>query len=180
MEKREFPVGIIGLAPLGMAIAELLMSQGLAVIGYRRSGMDEFAAAGGVPAETPADLVRRSGVVLDCLPHEEALLSLFDGEFSIMDAVTEGQIIVSLASHELANKERLADLVGQRGGIVLDGEVLGSPDQFATRDTTIFLSGDAVAIATVKPLVDRLTKHQVELGDFGEATRMRLSAQSVA
>lgn len=180
MEKKEFPVGIIGLAPLGMAIADMLMSQGMAVIGYRRSGMDEFVAVGGVPADTPADLVGRAEVVLDCLPHEEALLSLFDGPFSIMDAVEEGQIIVSLASHELENKERFARLVGERGGIVLDGEVLGTPDLLASRDATIFLSGDAGAIARVKPLIERLTKHQVELGDFGEATRMRLSAQGVA
>ncbi len=179
MEKTKFPIGIIGLGPLGMAIAELLMGQGVAVIGYRRSGMHEFVAAGGVAAESPSELVARAEVVLDCLPNEEALLSLFKGSFSIMDSVSKGQIILSLASHELSNKERLAELAGKKGGVVLDGEVFGAADMVAARDAAIFLSGNEEAIDRITPLLQLLTKHLVRLGEFGASTRLRLSGVSM-
>jgi L-threonate 2-dehydrogenase len=171
MDSSLFPVGIIGLGPYGMAFAELLMQQGLRVIGYRRSGMDAFIAAGGVAAASPAELVMRSEIVLDCLPHEDALLTLFDGPFSIMDALRPGQVILSLASHSLAAKQRLADLVAERGGVVLDGAVDGTAEMAAQRQATIYVSGDAAAVAHVTSLLDRLTPRLIPLGAFGEASR---------
>jgi 2-hydroxy-3-oxopropionate reductase len=180
MENAKFLVGIIGLGPLGMAFAKLLLGQGVPVLGYRRSGMDEVVAAGGMAAQSPADLVEKVEFVLDCLPHEEALLSLFEGELSIMDAVLPGQVILSLASHELINKQRLADLASARGGVVIDCEVSGTPAAIAGRAATIYLSGDAAAIASAAPVLALLSSQQVTLGSFGEATRMRISAEGSA
>jgi L-threonate 2-dehydrogenase len=171
MDRERFPVGIIGLGPLGMAFAEILMKQGIPVIGYRRSGMDEFIAAGGIGAASPADLVQRAEVVLDCLPHEDALLTLFDGEFSIMEAIRPGQALVSLAGHSLANKQRLADLVAEQGGVVLDSVVSGSTDIAKSGQAPITISGDSEATAALTPLLSKLTSQLSYVGDFGEATR---------
>jgi 3-hydroxyisobutyrate dehydrogenase-like beta-hydroxyacid dehydrogenase len=139
--------------------------------------MDEFVAAGGIAAASPADLVARAEVVLDCLPHEDALLTLFDGPFSIMEAVRPGQPIVSLADHSLANKQRFADLVGEQGGVVLDCTVSGSPTLAAAGEATIYVSGDADVVASVTALLGRLTTSQIYLGEFGEATHMKLAAK---
>lgn len=178
MSDSRFAVGIIGLGPLGMAYATRLLAQGMPVIGYRRSGMEEFVAAGGIAATSPADLVDRAEVVLDCLPHEDALLTLFEGEFSIMDAVRSGQPIVTLANHSLAGKQRLADLVTERGGVVLDGSVSGTPAMANAGEAAIFLSGDADIAAGLDSLLGRLTRYYTHVGAFGEATRRMLEAEA--
>jgi 3-hydroxyisobutyrate dehydrogenase-like beta-hydroxyacid dehydrogenase len=178
MKAEQFPVGIIGLGPLGMTFAEQLMGQGLPVIGYRRSGMEEFVAAGGIAAASPADLVERSEIVLDCLPHEDALMAICDGPLSIMDSVRPGQIVATLASHSMEGKQRLADLVAAMGGVVLDCIVDGTMEMAAAREATIYVSGDPDASGKAASLIDRLTEHQIHIGSFGNATRMRQAGKS--
>ena len=43
-------VGIVGVGGLGLVMAERLIGAGHAVVGYRRSAMDDLVAAGGVAA----------------------------------------------------------------------------------------------------------------------------------
>ena len=177
MESSVFPVGIIGLGPLGLGFAKLLMRSGLPVIGYRRSGMDEFVEAGGSAAESPADLVRKSNVVLDCLPHEEALLTLFEGPFSIMDAVKPNQVVASLAGHSLEGKQRLHDLVTEKGGHVLDCVVGGNMKMAAECQATIYVSGEVSASNKMSAIFHKISKSHVHIGAFGAATNMSLSFQ---
>ena len=58
--------GFIGLGVMGKPMAKNLMKAGHALVVHNRSrpAVDELAAEGASPATSPADVARRSGVVI--------------------------------------------------------------------------------------------------------------------
>ena len=65
-------IGLIGVGRMGLAIARNLIAEGYAVTGYRRSAMDDFAAAGGTPTASPAAVAETSDIILISLPGNDA------------------------------------------------------------------------------------------------------------
>src|SRR6202035_1448744 len=85
-------VGVIGLGKMGLPIAQNLMDRGFGVIGYRRSGSPELAAAGGIVAGSAAEGAGAAAVLLSLVPAADAVAAAADVLLSIVpdaDAVEE-------------------------------------------------------------------------------------------
>ena len=72
-------VGVIGLGKMGLPIAVNLMDRGFSVIGYRRSGSPELAAAGGIVAESAAEVAAGADVLLSIVPDADAVEEVICG-----------------------------------------------------------------------------------------------------
>ena len=169
-------VGCIGLGRLGWQLAANLIASGFEVSGYRRHAREEFAGIGGRPAASPAELAGNSDVIITCLPDEDALESVISGPDGLLGAVRAGQIVLEVSTLDIPEKERQRDRLAERGVAMLDCPLSGNPDAARTRQSVAFLSGDADAMKRVRPVIDGFTDHCVELGPFGNGSRMKYLA----
>jgi putative dehydrogenase len=167
-------VGFVGVGRIGLAISQNLIKSGYRVVGYRRSSLAEFEKIGGVPARSPADIGAQADIVLSCMPSTEALDETMQGRQGLVQSAHPGQIVVELGSHPLADKERQVAPLAQKGAILIDGEVSGTPSMVAVRKGVVYLAGDAQACKKAERVVAGFADSCLYFGAFGAASKVKL------
>src|SRR5437868_13778540 len=90
-------VGIVGIGTMGLPVALSLLEHGFAVYGYRRHMIDDFITMGGTPLSSSKEVAQHSDIVLTCLPTDEALLEVIEGENGLMHGAHPGLIVVEIS-----------------------------------------------------------------------------------
>jgi 3-hydroxyisobutyrate dehydrogenase-like beta-hydroxyacid dehydrogenase len=167
-------VGIVGVGKIGLPIAQNLIKSGYRVLGYRRSAMDEFEKAGGIPARSPAAVGAEADIVFSCLPSSAALEEVVQGANGLVHAARPGQVVVELGSHPVPDKARQIAPLAAKGAVFIDGEVSGTPGMVAQRKGVIYLAGDAEACKKAERVVSGFADSCLYFGAFGAASRVKL------
>lgn len=169
-------IGVIGLGRLGGAIAGNLIGLGFSVAGYRRSSMADFVAVGGKATASPAELAAATDVMLTILPDEAALEEVVSGPKGILTAIRPDHVLIELSTMPIPAKERVRDRLAAAGAAMLDCPLSGNPDAARARQAAAFVSGEEAAMARVRPVIEGFTDRAVELGAFGNGSRMKYLA----
>ena len=167
-------VGFVGVGKIGLPISQNLIKSGYRVLGYRRSAMDEFEKAGGIPARSPAEIGAEADIVFSCLPSSEALEEVVQGAHGLVHAARPGQVVVELGSHPVPVKQRQIAPLAAKGAVFIDGEVSGTPGMVAQRKGVIYLAGDEAACRKAERVVGGFADLCVYFGAFGAASRVKL------
>jgi 3-hydroxyisobutyrate dehydrogenase len=160
-------VGLVGLGNLGMAMAANLIARGHRVVGYRRSAMTAFKAAGGSPAASPRDVAERSDLVVTSLPSGGALVEVVSGANGIASAKRPGLAVFELSTVPLKAKLAEKAKLEAAGMVMLDGTVSGNPVYFANRTAAVFIGGDRGAFDAHATVLRDMTDKVTWLGPFG-------------
>lgn len=168
------PVGCIGLGKIGLPICRNLIASGFQVVGHRRASLATFEAIGGAPAASAADVATRSTVVLTCVDSDAAMDAVISGPDGLAQGVRAGQIVVCLSSHPVEVKRAFAATLAERGAVLLDGEVSGTPGMVEARKAAVYLAGSQEAADTVTPVIRGFADTCLYLGPFGGATQVKL------
>jgi len=166
-------IGFIGVGKIGLPISKHLIKAGHKVLGYRRSSLAEFEAAGGTSVKSPADATANADVVFTCLPSDEALEEVVNGPQGIAKAAKPGQIVVEFGSHAVPVKKAYIGPLAAKGAVFIDGEVGGTPGMVEAKKGVIYLSGDQKACDALMPLVKTFADVAIFLGPFGASTTVK-------
>src|SRR5271170_1515335 len=169
-------VGVIGLGKMGLPIARNLMDRGFAVIGYRRSGSPELAAAGGIVAGSAAEVADAADVLLSIVPDADAVEEVIQGPEGTLKALRPGTIHIEMSTIDVPRKARLRDQVRANGGDLLDCPISGSPGMVAPRLATTFASGDRISVDQVSAVLDAISGPWVYTGPFGTGAQLKYIA----
>src|SRR5471030_1609039 len=147
-------IGFIGLGVMGKPMAKHVLAAGhrLTVHNRSRGTVDELVAAGATAAASPADVARASTIVITMLPDTpdvELVLTAADG---VLSALQKGAIVVDMSSISPVVTEKLASLVAEKGGSMLDAPVSGGEIGAINAQLSIMVGGDEKAFARVKPI----------------------------
>jgi L-threonate 2-dehydrogenase len=171
-----YRIGMIGLGKMGMPIAQNLMDRGFQIIGYRRHGSPELAAAGGTVASSAAEVAASADVLLSIVPDARAVEEVVCGEAGTLTALRAGTIHIEMSTIDVELKSRVRDAVRDKGGDLLDCPISGSPGMVAPRLATTFVSGDPASIDAVRHVLDAISGPWVFTGPFGTGARMKYIA----
>jgi putative dehydrogenase len=169
-------VGVIGLGKMGMPIARNLIERGFDVVGYRRHPTAELVEAGGLSADSPAEVAERSNVLLSILPTADDLHSVLHGSAGILPALRAGTIHIEMSTINLDRKTGLAEDVRSVGADMLDCPISGSPAMVAPRLATTFVSGSEASVDQVRPVLDAISGRWAYAGSFGCGTHLKYVA----
>ena len=167
-------IGFVGVGKIGLPIAENLIKSGYRVVGFRRTSLEEFEKAGGVPARSSADVGAQADIVFSCLPSSEALDDAMQGPNGLIKTARAGQVVVELGSHPVPDKKRQIAPLQEKGAIFVDGEVSGTPGMVSARKAVIYLAGDAGACKQAERVVAGFADSCLYFGEFGAASRVKL------
>jgi 2-hydroxy-3-oxopropionate reductase len=151
-------IGFIGLGVMGKPMAKNLIKAGhqLVVHSRTRASVDEVAAAGAAAAVSPADVARRTTIVITMLPDTGDVELVLTGPDGVLSALQPGAIVVDMSSISPIATKRLAALVAERGGSMLDAPVSGGEIGAINASLSIMVGGDEAAFARARPVFEAM------------------------
>ncbi len=162
-------VTVIGLGPMGTALADLMLEAGKTVSLWNRTSEKAAALAerGAILAPTPASAIAASPITLICVYDYDAAERVLTAE-GVASALP-GRLVVNLGTGSPEDAKRIEKHVRQHGGRYLDGAIQAAPSQMGQEDTPIFVAGPQVDFTEAESLLRIAAGHLVYLGDKIEA-----------
>ncbi|MFG2640275.1 NAD(P)-dependent oxidoreductase [Streptomyces sp. NPDC048370] len=153
---RKNSVTVIGLGPMGQAMAGAYLEQGFHVTLWNRtaSRADELVRRGAVLAASPAEAIAANEVVVLSLTDYEALYAVLDG---VDPAVLAGRVLVNLSSDTPRRAQEAAEWARERGAVQLTGGVLVPPSGIGRPGSSAYYSGPREVFEAHRPTLEVLT-----------------------
>ena len=175
MSNGDKTVGIVGLGIMGGAFAKNLVAAGFHVVGFDIDPVARRAArkAGVELADDAAAVARAAPVIITSLPNPAALHATVA---EIVAAKLPKRTIIEASTFTLADKLAAEEALTGAGHIALDCPVSGTGAQAKVKDLVIYASGEARAIAKLKPVFLGIGRAVHDLGVYGNGSRMKYVA----
>ena len=173
--KTKGTVGVIGLGIMGGSFAKNLVAAGWRVIGYDISAAKrrEAQGAGVELANSAAEVAAAAPITLTSLPKPQALM---DTAREIAAANFKGKVVAEMSTFTISDKEKAERVLRKAGHIMIDCPVSGTGSQAKNRDLVFYASGDAKAIARLRPVLMGFGRHTFNVGQFGNGSRIKYVA----
>jgi 3-hydroxyisobutyrate dehydrogenase-like beta-hydroxyacid dehydrogenase len=169
-------VGLVGIGRMGLPIACHLLQAGVQVLGYKRSSLQDFLAAGGEPMASPADVFAQARVVFTCLPDDAAIETVINGPNGFLSSNARDRIVVDFSTTRLAARIRFGEMLQARGSTMLDCPISGIPIVVERRKAVFLASGDRAAFDAVEKLLRIVSENVFYLGPIGSGTKAKYIA----
>lgn len=159
-------VGVVGLGPMGSAMARVLMKAGHNVTVWNRTAekAEPLVRDGARQAKTPAEAADREAV-LTSLANDEAVSAVVFGQDGVASALPRGAAHLSTSTISLALSERLTEEHARRGQVFVSSPVLGRPPAAEAGKLFVLAGGAEAAISQVRPVLDALGQRLFVIGD---------------
>lgn len=157
------PVTVIGLGPMGQAMAGAFLDRGHAVTLWNRtpSRADELVARGAVLAPTVSAAVAANEVVILSLTDYEAMYAVLEPAGGAL----VGRVLVNLSSDTPDRARAAARWAAERGATHLTGGVTVPPSGIGQPASATFYSGPREAFEAHRPLLEVVTGRTVFNGE---------------
>jgi len=164
-------VGFIGLGRMGQGMAGRILGAGhdLTIYDQVPELLTKLGDAGATVATSVAEVVADREVVIDMLPHDDALEALVFSEGGLLESLPAGAVHMPMGTHGVNIIQRLTQAHAEAGHVVVAGHVLGRPDLAAAGQLSIVPGGPPEVLERLQPLFDVLGKRTFVAGDLPEA-----------
>jgi len=164
-------VGFIGLGVMGRPMARHILTKGHALVVHNRSRrpIDELVTAGAAAGASPADVARRSTVVITMVPDTPDVEAVIAGPDGVLQSLQPGSVVIDMSSISPVATRRLAEAVAAKGGTMLDAPVSGGEIGAIDGTLTFMVGGDAAALESVRNVLGAMGKPDriVHVGESG-------------
>ncbi|MFE7482594.1 NAD(P)-dependent oxidoreductase [Streptomyces sp. NPDC057552] len=156
MRSTQQSVTLIGLGPMGRAMAAVLLDRGHAVTLWNRtaSRADDLVARGAVLAADPAEAVAANEAVILSLTDYEAM---YDVLGPVPAPALAGRVLVNLTSATPEEARAGARWAAERGAVQLTGGVNVPPSGIGQPESSTFYSGPREPFDRHRALLETLT-----------------------
>ncbi|KIQ31731.1 3-hydroxyisobutyrate dehydrogenase [Variovorax paradoxus] len=169
-------VSLIGLGPMGMALARALQSKFTLTVWNRTAERaTPLLNQGTVLAPTALAAVQASPVVLVCVADYTASHAILAAP-GVADAL-RGKVLVQLSTG--TPQDAREDWAALSGVAYLDGALLATPGQIGRPDTPLFISGEERALTACRPVLEAIAGNIQYMGEpIGNAAACDLATLS--
>ena len=173
-------VGVIGLGDIGDGVATSLLAAGfpLVVCDLRTEVTDRYRATATV-AGSPADLARRSDVILVAVVDDAQVRAVLSGPDGALAAAGEGTSVIVVSTISAPCVAAIGEEASAAGVAVVDCGVSGGPSSAATGELISMVGGDPGTIEGLQPVLDAFSSLVVRMGPFGAGLTAKLARNLV-
>jgi 3-hydroxyisobutyrate dehydrogenase len=135
-------IGYIGLGAMGGALARrLLLSHSLRVLDLDRGAVAAFEKLGATAAASAADMASECDIIMMCLPRSANVRQALLGKDGLLEGLSAGKVVIDQTSGDPAETAAMAELLSQRGVMMLDAPVSGGIGGADAGTISIMVSG---------------------------------------
>lgn len=170
-------IGFVGLGIMGSAMASNLLKAGFKVTLWNRSA-DKYSPLvdlGATVATSPRAAAEISDVVIAMMATPAAVLSVRDGAEGIIAGLSSGSGYVDMSTVDTDTSLESYRLAHEKGALFLEAPVAGSRKPAEDATLTIMAAGDRELYDSSLPVLEKMGKKLLFLGETGKASRMKLA-----
>ena len=169
-------VGFIGLGAMGLPMARNLRSAGFDVVVHNRSRgkVDDFVAAGGEAASSPAEMAASVDVVCACLPIPPVCEDVFLGPDGVIEGASDGQLWIDFSTNGPDTSQRISDAAAGKGCGYLDAPISGGVWGAEAGTLAIMVGGEADDFERGGPVFDAVGANIRHFGASGSGSVVKL------
>ncbi len=162
-------LGFVGVGAMGGRMAPHLVRAGheVGVVDTNAGAVARAVAAGAAEAAGPAELAATSEAVLTSLPAGADVEEVYLGEGGLIDAASEGQLFIDLSTVAPETSRKVAEAAAARGAVAIDAPVSGGVTGAEAASLTIMVGAPEEAFERARPILGKLGKNIVRVGDHG-------------
>ncbi|MEW5889681.1 MAG: NAD(P)-binding domain-containing protein [Pseudomonadota bacterium] len=162
-------VGFIGLGAMGAPMAWHLLDAGheLAVYARRSDAAAPLVGAGAILCASPRELAARCEVVFTMVTAGADVEEVVLGAQGLIHGAAPGLVLVDMSTIAPATARRIAARLAERGADMLDAPVSGGTQGAIDASLAIMVGGKAHVLERVRPLLEKLGRRIVHIGDHG-------------
>jgi len=174
-------VGIVGLGLVGTAIAERLLGEGFAVVGYDIDSVkcEELERLGGKAEGNAAEVGESAERVILSLPDTDVVVDVVEGVGGLLEGDSGVRYIVDTTTGDPDETAALAGRLAERGIQVLDAPFSGSSEQVRGKEVVFMVGGEKAAFEACKDIFEVLGKEAFYLGGSGNGSKAKLASNLV-
>ena len=170
-------VGFVGLGIMGSAMAANLVKAGFQLSIWNRTPAkcEPLAALGATVAATPRAVAEDAQIVIAMMSNPPAVAAVRDGADGILAGLGAGKGYVDMSTVDAETSLESARLTRERGAQFLEAPVAGSRKPAEDGTLTIMAAGDRELYDSSLPLLEKMGKKILFLGETGNGARMKLA-----
>lgn len=166
-------IGFIGLGNMGGRMTKCLLRDDIRVRGYD-ANPSALAESGAEPADSVADVIENSNIVLLSLPDSTVVEAVSLGADGLVAHSRPGQIVVDLSTSAPDSTRRLYALHAERGVEYLDAGISGGAAAADKGALTLMVGGSGDALETARPTLDHFSARIYHVGGTGAGHTTKL------
>lgn len=169
-------IGVCGLGIMGGAFAANLVRGGFQVTGFDpvKSKVNALVKVGGKAGRSPADVARKSDVVITSLTSPKILEAVVNDKNGLVAGARKGLYVVETSTLSVGDKEAARDALAAKGATMLDAPVSGAGKQAAAGEITIMVSGTKKDFNAIREIFPAFTMLQYHVGPFGNGMKLKM------
>jgi 3-hydroxyisobutyrate dehydrogenase-like beta-hydroxyacid dehydrogenase len=170
-------VGFVGLGIMGGAMAANLVKAGYDVTVWNRSSdaCNLLAGMGATIAISPRAVAERSDIVIAMMANPAAVEAVRDGTDGIIAGLSKGKGFIDMSTVDAETSLASDRLTRGAGAQFLEAPVAGSRKPAEDAALIIMTAGDRGLYDRSLPVLEKMGKKILFLGDTGNAARMKLA-----
>lgn len=162
-------IGFIGLGLMGRPMCMNLHDAGADLVIFNRSRpkLDEVAAQGLTPAESPRALAGRVETIIVMVSDTPAVATVLTADDGVIAGLNEGALVIDMGTTAVPETREFAALVRGRGAEYVDAPVSGGVLGAEAGTLAIMAGGSDAAIDKAMPVFRVLGENITHVGDVG-------------
>lgn len=171
--------GFIGLGIMGRPMASNLLDAGYELTVWNRSrpGIEALVEKGAAEGESPADVARRSDIVITIVGDAPDVEEVALGENGIIDGAHEGLVHIDMTTQSPEVTRSIAERLSEAGVEMLDAPVSGGEQGAIDGALSIMAGGKEEVFERCRPVLEVLGEKIVHCGPSGSGQVVKLCNQ---
>lgn len=172
-------IGFIGLGIMGRPMARNLMKAGFLLTVWNRSqpGIDELVSEGAAEGGSPADVARRSDVVITIVGDSPDVEEVALGTNGIIEGAHPDLVHTDMSTISPQVTRRIAGRLAEAGVEMLDAPVSGGQQGAIEGTLSIMVGGKAETLERCRPALAAMGGKIVHCGSAGAGQTVKLCNQ---
>ena len=170
-------IGFIGLGAMGQVIVPRMLAAGHAVTGWNRSSerAKPLLEKGMRWADTPRAVAAASDVTFSIVTDGAAVKKVALGENGVIAGIQPGGVYIDMGTISPEVTREVAAEFAQRGFVMLDAPLSGSPVTVEQGNASLMIGGDHATFERLEPLLRVIGPKVTYIGGSGQAVTMKLA-----
>jgi 2-hydroxy-3-oxopropionate reductase len=162
-------VGFVGLGLMGLPMARNILKAGYQLTVWNRTAakVAPLVADGAEQAGSPAEVARRSDVVVTIVTDSPDVEAVVGGEAGVLGGAGAGSVWIDMSTISPEVTRRLGAAAAERGVEALDAPVSGGPPGAEAGTLSIMVGGKQDVFDACLPLLQTMGKTITRVGDLG-------------
>jgi 3-hydroxyisobutyrate dehydrogenase len=172
-------IGFIGLGTMGMPMAQNLLKAGFGVTVYNRTAAkaEKMAKEGARHAASPKAVAEANPVIVTIVSDTPVVETVVLGKGGVIEGIRPGSVVIDMSTISPEATRRMAALLKEKGGDMLDAPVSGGEQGAIDGTLSIMVGGEAKVLERCRHVLSALGKTIVHVGPNGTGQTVKLMNQ---